>query len=77
MFGIIKAIATIVNALSSVISLASQYLKDRAEKKAKEKIDKANEAHNQSQKNPDDLKGQADALCKLEKATNPKSDCDS
>ena len=63
--------------VTGLIDQLTEYLKKRKSQKAKEKIDKASDKIDQvKESQPDNLKAQADALCELEKVTNPNSNCD-
>jgi len=76
---IASAIKVVATAVSTLLKQVQDYLRKReAEKRAKavkqavEEIKKADEVMDDEQR----LKAKADALCKLEKLTDPSSDCD-
>lgn len=66
------SIISALKSLAGLIDLLREQLKKRQAEKAKDKIEEASNQVNQATS----FKEKMDAMCELEKATNPKSDCD-
>lgn len=68
---------SVVDALIGVYTMVKDQIAKFKREKLKDKIDEAsNQVDQVKQTQPDNLEAQADALCKLEKVTNPNSSCD-
>lgn len=65
-------INTIIGLFKSAYDMVQKWTLDKTLNKinqASQNVDQVKHDH------PDDLKAQADAMCELEKATNPNADC--
>lgn len=78
MFAVIKAIATIINTVASVISMVTGALRDRAKQKKEDQYDDALANDAAAKVIVDDaerLRKKAHAACQIEKAGNPDANC--